>query len=151
MSEIIQPPPVSHQQIVPVKWMGGKQFDATIEQHTVRMSTSPKGGGDGSGPSPKILLLGAVGGCTMMDVVDILKKMRIEFASFETEVVADVADAIPAVYKLIHIKYIFSGVKPDLAKVHHAVGLSLEKYCSVHAMLSATVEFSHEVIWNESV
>lgn len=118
------------------KWVEAMAFDATADTgHTVRIDTSVENGGLSSGMNPKKMLLGALNGCSGMDVVDILKKMKVPFTKFEIEAEADQADDHPKVFKYINMLYKIDAKPEDLDKVKRAVALSHDKYCGISAML----------------
>jgi len=87
------------------------------------------------GPGPKSLLLSGLAGCSGIDIVDLLKKMRVTFSDLLIDVEAELTTEHPKVYKDILVTY---SIKTDVAnedKVKKAIELSLEKYCGVSAML----------------
>lgn len=109
---------------------------------TASIDGSEKIGGENLGPSPMELVLMAAGGCSSMDVLSILKKMKQEVKSYVVEVDGDRdTDAVPAVFTSIHIKFILEG-DLDETKVAKAIDLSMDKYCSVTHMLRSTVDIS---------
>ena len=120
-------------------------FESQLGNHVVRMDTTPELGDD-SGASPKQLLLAGLAGCTGMDVVSLLKKMRVPFANFEMDIEADLTEEHPIVFSEIRLKYIFWGENLDKAKVEKAVNLSKDRYCGVSAMLkkNSPIEYSIE-------
>lgn len=119
-----------------VRWAGGMQFIGKAgTNHLVPMDTGPEFGGDSSATKPLELLLVALGGCTGMDLVSLLRKMRVEFSALEMNITADRAEEHPTVYTRIDIEYVISGRGIDEEKVKRAIGLSQEKYCSVSAIL----------------
>jgi len=95
-------------------------------------------------------VLTALGGCTSMDVVSLLKKMQMPFDALAVEVEGEAREEHPQVYTRIHIRYILQGNQLDRDKIDKAIALSLDKYCAVHAMLSKSVAISHEVVLNPS-
>lgn len=107
------------------------------------MDTRPEHGGSGQGPSPMESVLLALAGCTGMDVVSILAKMRAPLAGIEIRVSADRADDHPRVFTAIRLDYVFrgTGLRPD--QVERAVQLSQEKYCSVSAMLRRSTDLTY--------
>jgi len=131
------------------KWVDALAFDATADTgQTVRIDTSVEGGGLGSGMNPKKMLLGSLCGCSGMDVVEMLKKMRIDFTRFEIEAEAEQTEDHPKVFKYINMLYKID-VNPEyLDKVQRAVTLSQEKYCGVSAMLAkhCAINYSVELI-----
>jgi putative redox protein len=98
--------------------------------------------GDGGAPSPMELMLAAVGGCSSIDVVMILQKGRHEITDCRCELVAERADAIPAVFTKINAHYVVSGKNLNLSAVERACRLSIQKYCSAALMLNKSVEIS---------
>lgn len=111
--------------------------------HWVVMDGSETFGGSRAGSSPKELLLFALGGCTANDVIPILRKKRVQFESFEIRLSGNVREEHPQIFTAIHIEYIICGRNIDPADVERAIELSTTKYCSVSAMLSASVTLTH--------
>ena len=98
------------------------------------------------GTSPMVLLLHAEAGCTALDVISLLEKMRQPLTGLKIEVEGIKGDGeFPRIWEKIHVRYIISGTV-DPEKAHKAVELSLEKYCSVSAMLSKVADVTHEVV-----
>ena len=95
-------------------------------------------------PTPMDTVLIALGGCTGMDVVSILEKMRVRFESLEIEVRGERNEEHPRVYTKIEIVYRIKG-DVDEEKVKKAVELSMERYCSVAAMLKKSAEIEHRI------
>jgi putative redox protein len=87
------------------------------------------------GISPKALLLSGLAGCTGIDVVDILEKMRVSFSDLSIEVETEQTDEHPRVFKDIYITYSIRTDAANEEKVKKAIDLSIEKYCGVSAML----------------
>lgn len=87
------------------------------------------------GLSPKALLLAGLAGCSAVDVVEILHKMRVHFTSLQVVSEADQTDQHPRVFKDITLTFIVNAAQVELEKVQKAVDLSMEKYCGVAAML----------------
>ena len=122
---------------VEVRWTGeGLRFQGMAAHASVNISA---GGEDAAfGPSPMLLLLLAVGGCTAVDVVDILRKMRQPLRELRVEVVGEKAERLPEEYISIELVYHVQG-EVDEAKLRRAIELSEKKYCSVEATLRAGV------------
>lgn len=131
-----------------VQWKQGMAFEVDLQGHHFEIDGQREFGGENRGPNPKSLLLAGLAGCTGMDVVAILRKMRQSWDSFYLEVDAETANSHPMVYTDIHIRYVFEGDDLDRSKVERAVSLSLEKYCSVSAMLGKTADISHKILIN---
>jgi putative redox protein len=115
----------------------------TDSNHWVMMDGPETFGGSNAAIRPKELILLALGGCTSSDVISILNKKRSPIDSFEMHISANAADEHPQVYTDIHLEYVFygDGIKPD--DIERAIELSSTKYCSVSAMLQASVKIAH--------
>jgi len=143
MKALKQPPkPVK----VEVKYLEGMKFEGVNEEGKKILMDGKPPFGNGEYPSPMELLLMSLAGCTAMDVISILKKKRLEVEDFKVEVEGVRRDIHPKVYTYIKVRYIFKGQIPQKA-VEQAIKLSMEKYCSVSAMLKATakVEWEYEI------
>jgi putative redox protein len=92
-------------------------------------------GGLGGAPSPFEAFLASIGGCTAMDVISLLKKMRVEYTSFSIEIKARRADEHPKIPTSVELIYKFEGSNIDESAVAKAIELSQEKYCSVSAVV----------------
>jgi len=123
-----------------VRWTEGLTFLAKANSsHWVVMDTSKASGGSDGAPTPMEMVLFALGGCTGMDVVSILEKMRVPFKKFEIVLDADRSDTHPKVFTQIRLEYRIYGDQIDPEKVQKAIALSQEKYCSVAGMLKSSV------------
>lgn len=112
--------------------------------HAVVMDGPPDHGGRNLGVRPMEMLLLGVGGCASFDVVDILKKSRQDIVDCETQLEAERADAIPAVFTRINLHFRVTGRGLKESIVKRAVSMSAEKYCSASIMLGkAGVEMTH--------
>ncbi|HXG38055.1 MAG TPA: OsmC family protein [Bacteroidota bacterium] len=100
--------------------------------------------------SPMELVLAALGSCTASDVVEILLKKRLRVDRFVVQLSGEREEDHPRVYKKIHMHYQIYGKRLTRKAVEHAIELSLSKYCSVHSMLSKSVEITHEYTLHES-
>lgn len=107
--------------------------------NTISIDGSPDVGGEGKGVRPMQALLMSLAGCSSIDVVSLLKKMRQPLEDMRVEVNGDRVDEVPAVFNKIHMQFILKG-DLDEAKVAKAIGMSVEKYCSVARMLDKTAE-----------
>ncbi|RQD70295.1 MAG: OsmC family peroxiredoxin [Tindallia sp. MSAO_Bac2] len=127
-------------------WVENMVFDANLDGHHVIMDASPEVGGEGKGARPKPLLLASLAGCTGIDVVSILKKMRVELEGFRMEVGANLTEEHPKIYDKIMVTYYFKGKDLPMDKLEKAVQLSEEKYCGVSAMLKKAGLIEYEII-----
>ena len=131
------------------KHTGGMAFDTVIDGHTLTIDADPEFGGKDSGPKPKPLLLLSLSGCTGMDVVSLMNKMRVEYADFQVTVDAELTDEHPKYYHKIHLTYSLK-TKPEYhEKVKKSVTLSQERYCGISYMLSKSSELTHEIDFQE--
>jgi putative redox protein len=121
-------------------------FMAEVDGHEVKMDTVPRGGGEDRGMSPKAMLLSSLGGCTGMDVIMVLRKMRAEPEHFTVELEANVTDSHPKVFEKIHITYRFKGGNVTREKAEHAIRLSQDQYCGVSAMLKKAAPIEWEIV-----
>jgi len=124
-------------------WHKDHEFTSSLDHNTIKIDGARK-----NGFGPKALLLAGLAGCSGIDIVDILKKMRVEFSDFSIEVKAAQTEDFPKVYKDIYIAY---KVKTDIEneeKVRKAIDLSLEKYCGVSAMLqkNSPIHYTLEIV-----
>ncbi|HNV49977.1 MAG: OsmC family protein [Bacteroidales bacterium] len=123
----------------------GMSFDVEVNGHKFLIDADEKVGGENRGPRPKPLLLAGLGGCTGMDVISILRKMRVEPEYFNVVVLAESTNEHPMYYKKIHIEYQFRGKDLPMDKLEKAVNLSQERYCGVSFMLGKASEITSEI------
>ncbi len=129
-----------------VDWQGDLEFNNHFPSgHELIADAGEKSGGHNKGPRPMELMLSGLAGCTGIDVVLILKKMKTELEDFEMEVDAERAEETPKRFTKIHIKYKFKGKKLDERKVERAINLSEKKYCSASNSLNAEITSSYEI------
>jgi putative redox protein len=124
-------------------------FDVQVNGHKMVIDSTREFGGNNEGPRPKSLMLVALAGCTGMDVVSILKKMRIEFDDFRLVVDGNITEQHPKHFDHIHIKYILKGKEIPEEKVKTAINLSQDKYCGVIYNLKKAMEITWELIMEE--
>jgi putative redox protein len=128
-----------------IKWTGKMAFTGvTPSGHEIKMDAAEEIGGENSGARPTELLLNAVAGCTGIDIISILQKMRLEPKSFGMQVKGDRADDHPKRFTDIQIHYALEGDLPE-EKVVRAIQLSKDKYCSVSHSLNANITVSYSI------
>lgn len=123
-------------------------FEAVSEQGlSIQLDGTPEIGGVEGGVRPMQAVLMSMAGCSAIDVVTLLKKMRQPLEDIQIKVKADRVDTIPRVFKAIHIHYILKGAMEE-DKVEKAVSMSVETYCSVSKMLekAADITYSWELV-----
>ncbi len=120
---------------VVTKWTGDMSFDSLVTGHHVKLDADVGSGGQDSAPRPKALLLTSLTGCSGMDIVSVLKKMRVKDYSFEMEAEGESTDEHPKIYHTITVRYKFTGENLPPDKIIKAVALSNDTYCGATAML----------------
>lgn len=126
--------------------MNGAHFEASNEQgHTLSIDGPAEVGGRDLGVRPMQLVLMGLASCSAMDVLLIAGKQRQPLERLDVHVEAQRADAVPAVFTDILLRFEVSGAV-DRHKMERAITLSLEKYCSVARMLSSTATIRHELV-----
>ncbi|PZR21300.1 MAG: osmotically inducible protein C [Citrobacter freundii] len=124
-------------------WIKGQEFESEHEGNRIKVDGDKK-----NGHGPKALLLSGLAGCSGIDVVDILHKMKVEFSDFSIDVEADQTEEHPKVFKDIQITYRLKTAADNLEKVKKAINLSLDKYCGVSAMLkkNSAINYTVEIL-----
>ena len=130
---------------ISVNWVDGMlMVGKSHSGHSITMDGPPEIGGENLGVRPMEMLLLGVAGCTMIDVVSTLKKMRQDLKHCETKVNAERANDHPKVFTDIHIQFVIKGKDLDQNKVENAISLSAEKYTSASIMLCKTASITHD-------
>ena len=120
---------------VTTTWKGNLQFESDNPNgKTVLMDTSPDHGGNNSGLSPKAMMLSSLAGCSGLDVISILDKMKMKLTDFRIDTYGELTDEHPKYYHTVNVEYHFFGENLDEEKIKKAVYLSVEKYCGVMEM-----------------
>ena len=127
-------------------WLGGLAFSVEQDSHKFIIDGSEEFGGEDRGPRPKNLLLTAMIGCTGMDVVSILKKMKVENYTLTVSASGEYTEDHPRVFKFINIEYLFRGNKLPEKKIERAVSLSQDRYCGVSAILRSSAQMNHKIV-----
>jgi len=126
----------------------GLAFDVELGGHHFTLDASPQYGGRDLGPKPMPLLLSALGGCSGMDVVSILTKMKIPAYTLSIEVEGEPTGEQPNSYRTIEVRYLFTGQELPIDKLRHAIELSMTRYCGVKYMLSKASDITWTLIIN---
>lgn len=133
------------QESVTANWLGNMAFEAEVNGHTIVLDAVPEVGGENRGPRPKPLMLAALAGCTAMDVISILKKMRVPVEKFNVRVHGDLTDEHPKHFYKMHVVYEFTGQNLPMEKLQRAVQLSQDQYCGVSAVYKKTMKLTSEI------
>ena len=121
----------------------GMQFETDSPTgYKTLIDTSPENGGNNDGMGPKALMLSSLAGCTGLDIVHVLHKMRVPIPEFKMEVKGELTEEHPRYYHKVSLDYHFYGNDLDEAKIQKAVDLSESTYCGVMEMFRrfATLE-----------
>jgi len=134
---------------IKAQWLNDMSFEAEVDGHKIYLDTSMEHGGKNTGPRPKLMMLVALAGCTGMDVVAILKKMRENVEEFSVEVEGDVSEEHPKKFEGMKVIYRLKGKDIKRKNVEKAVDLSSTRYCGVSANYKEAFEIDHEIIIEE--
>jgi len=126
-------------------WKENMSFETEMNGHKIILDADPAVGGENKGPRPKPFMLLALAGCTGMDVISILKKMRVEVESFNVKVEGNLTEEHPKQYDKMHVIYEFKGKNLPMEKIEKAVNLSEERYCGVSAMYKKAIPITTEI------
>jgi putative redox protein len=132
-----------------VELMDGMAFQAdTGSGHSVALDAAADVGGTDCGPRPMEMLLVGLGGCTGMDVISILRKMRQDVSRYEIRLKGQRASDHPRVFTTISVEHVVHGHGLSAESVRRAVELSATRYCSAAAMLGkvARIEESYRMV-----
>ena len=130
---------------ISVKWIDGMLMVGKSDSgHAIVMDGPPEIGGENLGVRPMEMLLLGMAGCTMIDVVNTLKKMREDVVDCQTQVSADRSEEYPKVFTNIHVHFVLKGKQLNPSKVDKAIKLSAEKYCSASIMIGKTAIITHD-------
>ena len=131
--------------IVDMAWTDNVAFETEMDGHKVIIDASEEVGGNNLGPRPKKLMLTALAGCTGIDVVMILKKMKVEVEAFNVIVEGELTEEHPKYYNKMKVVYQFKGKDLPMAKLEKAIKLSEEKYCGVSAVYRQAMDMKTEI------
>lgn len=124
-----------------IKHVEKMQFQVQQDNHTFLVDAATEHGGEDKGVRPKALILTALAGCTAMDVVSLLSKMKVEYSDFSISTDGELTDEHPKIYHKVWLTYrIKLANAEDKEKMQKAVNLSQERYCGVAAMVRKFAE-----------
>jgi len=130
---------------VNTRWIDNMAFETEINGHKILIDAEPDVGGEDLGPRPKPFMLAALGGCTAMDVISILKKMRVEVKNLNVKVEGELTEEYPRRFYKMHVTYEIKGDDLPMDKVKKAVSLSEDRYCGVSAVYKDALELTSEI------
>ena len=123
----------------------GMNFSVDVNGHKIEIDTDEAGGGKNTGTRPKALMLVSLAGCTGLDVVNMLNKMRVNFTDLSINVEGHLTETEPKIYDTVIINYSIKVNKENEPKVEKAVTLSKEKYCGVSKMFESFAKVSFKI------
>jgi len=134
---------------IKISWKDTMAFEGKLNGHNIIIDADERVGGKDRGPRPKGFMLFSLAGCTAMDVVSILKKMRVELVDFDVKVSGELTEEHPKQYNKMHVTYEFWGKNLPMAKLEKAVSLSEDRYCGVSAVYKKVMPVTSEIIVHE--
>ena len=138
------------QETINVEWTEGMAFEANISGFKISMDADPEFGGKDKGPKPKPLMMVALAGCTGMDLVSLMNKMRIAYDSLNIIVEGDLTEEHPKHFTRMKVIYEITGKDIDRKKVERIVDMSKDKYCGVSHSYKKAMEIDYEIRITES-
>jgi putative redox protein len=130
---------------IKVSWLEDLAFETELNGHKIILDAEENVGGKDRGPRPKPLMMVSLAGCTGMDVISILKKMRVDVKKFDVSVEAEVTEEHPKHYTKMHLVYEFWGKDLPMDKLEKAVVLSQDRYCGVSYSYRKVMELTYEI------
>jgi putative redox protein len=88
-----------------LQWSGGMSFEADVDGYKVAIDADPEFGGKNKGPKPKLLMMVALAGCTGMDIVSLLDKMRVKYESLNIKVEGELTEEHPKHFTKMKVIY----------------------------------------------
>lgn len=128
-----------------VQWLEGMSFEAEVDGFKVAIDADNEFGGKSKGPKPKLLMMVALAGCTGMDVVSLLNKMRVDYESLNVIIEGDLTEEHPKHFSKMKVIYELKGKNINIKKVQKAVDLSKEKYCGVSYSYKGVMDLEYEI------
>ena len=130
-------------------WKENMQFETDNPSGDKFFIDAPEDGTESNGFRPKALMLSSLAGCSGLDIVSLLKKMRAEVDDFKMIVHGELTDEHPRYYHKVALEYHFYGKDLKEDKINKAVDLSVEKYCGVMEMFRRFADVKTTVYLHE--
>ncbi|MEA3452370.1 MAG: OsmC family protein [Bacteroidota bacterium] len=131
---------------ITTKWKNKMAFETEINGHKLTLDAEENVGGEDNGPRPKALMEVSLAGCTGMDTISILKKMRVDVEDFKIHIDGEMTEEHPKHYSAMHITFEFTGKNLPEAKIQKAVNLSQDRYCGVTFIYNKAMKLTSEII-----
>lgn len=130
-------------------WKGNMVFESDNPRWpSIMMDASKEFGGTNAGMAPKAMMLSSLAGCSGLDVISTLDKMKVEIDDFKIEVSGELTEEHPKYYHAVTVDYHFYGSNLNKKKCERAVNLSVEKYCGVMEMFRQFAEVKTNIIYH---
>ena len=131
---------------VTTEWIGGMQFESDNPSgKTVIMDTDVEGTDVRFGLSPKAMMMSSLAGCSGLDIVSVLEKMKVIDYKLRMEIEGELTDEHPKYYHTVTVDYHFTGHDLNPKKIKKAVDLSVDKYCGVMEMFRQFAEIKTNI------
>ncbi len=132
--------------IVTTEWKRDMVFESdNPSKHKISIDSDKEFGGTNSGLRPKALMLSSLAGCSGLDVVSLLNKMKVEIDDFKIVTTAELTDEHPKYYHKVKVDYHFYGKELNEKKIEKAVNLSIDRYCGVFEMFRQFAKMETEI------
>jgi len=130
-------------------WIGGLSFDSDNPSgKSIIMDTDIEGQEERFGLSPKAMMLSSLAGCSGLDVISTLDKMKVKIDDLKIEVSGELTDEHPKYYHSVVVDYHFYGSNLNENKCERAVNLSVDKYCGVMEMFRRFAKIETNIIYH---
>jgi len=131
---------------ITTEWKGGVTFESgNTSGNNFLIDDKVEGQGERKGLAPKSLMLSALAGCTGLDVISVLEKMKVKNYEFKMEVSGELTEEHPKYYHKVKLDYHFYGKDLKEKKIKKAVDLSVDKYCGVMEMFRQFAKLETEI------
>lgn len=130
-------------------WKENMVFESDNPSGETLFMDAPDEGIENKGLRPKALMLSSLAGCSGLDVVSLLKKMRAEVNDFKMVVHGELTEEHPRYYHKVVVEYHFYGNDLQEDKINKAVKLSVDQYCGVMEMFRQFAKVTTEVYLHE--
>lgn len=135
---------------VTTSWKQNLQFESDNPSgHKVMIDTTVENGGQNSGLAPKAMMLSSLAGCSGLDVISVLNKMKVAVDDFKIITTGELTEEHPKYYHSVLVVYQFFGKELPQDKLKKAVDLSVEKYCGVMEMFRKFANVTIKIEYNE--
>lgn len=138
--------------LVTTTWVKNNEFESNNpSEHKLTMFNNADDNGSLVGFAPKALMLSSLAGCSGLDVVALLKKMRAEVSDFKIIVTAELTEEHPKFYNEVKVDYHFTADDLQPEKIQKAVNLSVTKYCGVMEMFRQFATVKTEIFLHNTL